>query len=49
MSNWEVAEAVYERRSGMSWERIADMHQIDRRIIKREVRKFAALAGRVVA
>lgn len=49
MSHWEVAEAIYERRAGMSWEMIASMHEMDKRIVKREVRRFAALAGRVVA
>ena len=40
---------VYERRRGLSWEAIGLAHGVSEHKAKREVRRFAALAGREVA
>ena len=44
MSWWEVAEMVYERRSGWSWEQIGQYHGISHHKARREVQAFVDLA-----
>ena len=40
VSWWEVAEMVYERRNGWTWERIACVHGISTHKVKREINAF---------
>ncbi len=40
VSWWEVAEMVYERRNGWSWEAIGFAHGISDNKAKREVKRF---------
>lgn len=49
MSWWEVAEMVWERRVGAIWEHIGARHGISGHKAKREVARFARMAGREVS
>lgn len=44
MSWWEVAEMVYERRAGCTWEQIGNNHGVSYKTAKRKVDDFVELA-----
>lgn len=49
MSWWEIAEMVYERRAGWSWQRIGSAHGISCHKAKREVERFCAMGREALA
>jgi len=46
MSWWEVAEIVYERRQGLTWEQIGWRHGVSAHKAKREAALLCRLAGK---